>query len=492
MMTKVIPPGSFAFDEPMARLVDIHSRGIDSSWMTKRAAVFTDQIANMRPESGASYIHLISMGAQEAYGFNRNGDGFNEKEAEWRLECPKPGVDKIIKLAGGLLEYHNPTFEKMAHVFKHHKNTDPSLAIGHVKSAAYNPDMRRGELIIKVSNDHPDWREDLQKLSQGKDIPFSMACKVAYDICSVCGNRARSRAEYCDDLKNHMSEITKAGNQIGAINDRPNFFDISKVFRPADRIAWSLQKVASACMDLDLAPLGGAELAEMMGVSAPAILWGGPGRSSQKLAAARKLAAIEKTIEGVARGTDNSHLAQLAPGCPCGSVPDDAMESMRNSKLGSVLRALNDAQICLSVHDFFRLVTGSNFDSVSDSIPMVESMLPGMFGRMSSEDAEECSMDGAYDPSNAAIPRQLRDLVSGLVGDHSLASGPVGRRLSVTIIRGAKPKVQVPQETKLAAVSKKSADMSKEYAKYMLSFVGGSDENALTSDLTVLRHYVIF
>jgi len=67
-MIKIIPGDSFDFGMPMASLVEAHMRGIDKGWMTKRAAVLTREIQDLRPRPGHSYIHLISMGAQEQYG----------------------------------------------------------------------------------------------------------------------------------------------------------------------------------------------------------------------------------------------------------------------------------------------------------------------------------------------------------------------------------------------------------------------------------------
>lgn len=487
MMYKVIVPGSFDFGSPAATLVDIHSRGVDKGWMTKRAAALTEQIKSLRPEPGYSYIHLISMGAQEAYGCNRNGDGFNEKAADFRLIEPKPGQDPIIKMAGGLKEYH-PTFEKYAHVFKHHNNKDPKHAIGTVKASAYNEDMRRGELIIRVPHNE-EWNDDLEKLANGKDIPFSMACKVAYDICTSCGNRAATRADYCPHLSDQMTDIVKHGHQVFAINDVPTFFDISKVFKPADRIAYSLQKVASC----GLATIGGAELAEMMGVSAsPAILiGGGPAHYERKLAAARKLAEIEKTIEGTGQAENNQHLTQLTGACPHGDVGEQEIGQLSSAQLGSALQALGSSQICLSVQDFAKLVMGSKADSIAGDIPKVAAMLPGMYSRLlSSGGVNECAADQTYDPSSTSIPRHVRNLVEKMSSDHSMSSGPADRRLRYSIISGPAPRQVHLKVANHTTVSKQAEYLCKEYAKYQLSFIAHGNGDPVVEKLTVLRNYL--
>jgi hypothetical protein len=278
---------------------------VDKGWMTKRAAVLVDEIKNIKPEKGHSYIHLISLGAGEYVSTNRNGDWFNEKNGLFELPEPKAGEPKMLKLAGGLVEFH-PTFMK-GHVFKHHRNSSPDLAIGEIKAAAYNPEMHRGELLIKVAHGK-EWDADLEKIASGQQVPFSMSLKEPYDHCSICGNRSPTRSYYCGHLKDNMTELTKEGHQVFAINDIYNFFDISKVFRPADRIAWSLAKVASAAVK------GGAQLAEEYGltealVAAPFFSY--HKNAAAKKAIAKKLAEIEKEVECKADGVKG-----LAGGCP--------------------------------------------------------------------------------------------------------------------------------------------------------------------------------
>ena len=70
-------------------------------------------------------------------------------------------------------------------------------------------------------------------------------CKVAYDVCSICGNKAKRRDEYCAHIRHDKKKIYPDGKQPYMINYNPTFFDISIVKRRADRIAYVLDKVAS-------------------------------------------------------------------------------------------------------------------------------------------------------------------------------------------------------------------------------------------------------
>lgn len=484
-MLKIIPSGSYDFGMPTVSLMNVWSRGPDRDYMRKRAAVMDKQIAGIRPESNYSFLHLISLGSHEYFGGNRNGDTFNEKSAEIRIPEPKRGVDPIQKLAGGLIEYH-PTFLKSGgHVFKHHKNTDPKLSIGQVVTELYNPEMHRGELVIKVANDHPDWKQDLTDLAdKGKEIPFSMSCKIAKDMCSFCGNRSRSRAEYCDHLREHMGEILKNGHHVLAWNDDPFFFDISKVHKPADRIAWSLRKVASA-----LVIKGGAELAEDEGLILPDWLATQAVPMSKyaqrKLAVARKLAEIEKVVDGFARGEDNPHLQTAAMGCPT-DLPDADMGKLQQGKLLEVLEGLSSAQICLSLRDFFKLVMGSEFGKVESDVDDAEGMLPGLFNRLSERgELDDCVNDSSYDSDGAVVPGFVKEILGHLKGGHSLSSEPVRRRITVAIIRGGN---SPEKRAGYVGQSKRADYLAKEYAKYLLSFGLHAERNDEGRELTVLRN----
>jgi hypothetical protein len=480
-MIKVIPANSFDFGMPIASLVHVHARGVDKAWMHKRASAMSEAIRNVRPEDGHAFIHLISMGAMEAFGTNRNGDAFNEKSGSFELAEPKQGSPKRIELAGGLIEYH-PTFSKHAHVFRHHKNSDPSLKIGDVVAEDYNGEMKRGELIIKVPV-NKEWEEDLQKLAEGKDLAFSMSCKVPHDLCSACGNKAASRADYCDHLSKQMTDILKSGHQVFAINDKPMFFDISKVIKPADRIAYSLQKVASAAV------MGGAELAEELGVRAPQELIYTPTKAAaEKLALARKLAEIEKMIDAAARGQDNAHLKALLPACPHEDMPEDELGSLaQGASLSSILSGLSDAKILLSFRDFLKLLRGPQGSLAGDEC---SGQLPGLYTRLlDSGEADECVADGAYDPSHTSVPRRAQEAIGRLAGEHSLAEGPTQKRIRVTIIRGTAPKMPDPSPVKAAAVSN-TAHAAREYAKYQLSFLKAAGGTDLVSGLTVLKNYL--
>lgn len=136
----------------------------------------------------------------------------------------------------------------------HNCNTDPSKARGTVPLALWNPVMVRVELIIELPHDrNEDW---LNEIERGEAVGCSMGTKCDFDVCSWCGNRAKNPSEYCSHIKNHLGDIDedgsitgKIGTICGMMNVGCNFFDISKVRKPADKSAYTLAKIASQCAE---------------------------------------------------------------------------------------------------------------------------------------------------------------------------------------------------------------------------------------------------
>lgn len=173
------------------------------------------------PEPGMVYLYDRAMGAGEVYGANNNGDWFSRAE---------------------LIEHH-PSFEKDAHMFRHHQNKDPNNAIGSIFGAAYNYQLDTVDLLLKAPLEKI--ASEIKSYDSGGIIQTSMGAKVPYDECSICGNKSTTRAQYCPDLKFHMRKILPDGRQVYAKNPKPKFVDLSIVIVGADPGSMVLRKVAS-------------------------------------------------------------------------------------------------------------------------------------------------------------------------------------------------------------------------------------------------------
>jgi len=183
-------------------------------------------MADAKTIPGKSQLLIDAMGSGEWWGSNRNGDFFPEDQLN------HPGRD-----------YGYETFMHYAYPFKHHVNKDPKKAYGDkVILSAYHPGMHRVQLIVAIHDEK--CRDILQQVDNGDYPDVSMGCRVPYDQCSICGNRAKSRKQYCNDLKYRMNKVLPDGRKVMAINWRPKLFDISFVLIGAEKASHVLMKVA--------------------------------------------------------------------------------------------------------------------------------------------------------------------------------------------------------------------------------------------------------
>jgi hypothetical protein len=316
---------------------------VHSTKSVKVASEASEWSTSIKPEPGSTFILVLAMGASEYYGPNRNGDAFRESELKKKYK----------------------TFETNAHVFRSHVNKDPAKSMGSVVKAFYNEDMHRVELVLKlVDSKCPDI---VDKIRQGENVAVSMGCKIEYDVCTICGNKAPSRKEYCDHLLNELNEIYPDGRIVAADNPDPNFFDISVVYKPADKTGYMLKKVASV----------GSGYSRETGELSSAIAE----KVAAKTAIAKyllKAADIDKIVTGVGFSTSSSSkpelsnstksvdkddlakkwLVSIVPKITQSFVPIDSSDiaSMAQRDLPKVLATLSDMGIFLTTPEFLDLV----------------------------------------------------------------------------------------------------------------------------------------
>lgn len=198
-----------------------------------------DYVSKLERKPGKTYILVNAMTSGDFYGPNLNGDYFPDHQ---------------------LVKYHK-TFETQGHAFRHHKNKNIEDSAGDVVFAAHNPEMHRVELIIGLDNERA--ADIIDRISKGEFPAVSMGTRTPSDRCSVCGNRSKNVASYCDHLKYQMRHILPDGRRVYAINDdRLTFFDISFVRIPADRTASVITKVAHVHDEDEVSTIPAAQIGE--------------------------------------------------------------------------------------------------------------------------------------------------------------------------------------------------------------------------------------
>ncbi len=264
--------------EPRVRYIDPRDTHLAMHKYASSGAL--DYIRHVDPLPGHRIVLVLAMSAWEYYGPNRNGDGFSERGV-----C-LPGINgglPVIDMTETLPAHHK-SFETTAHNFLHHVNKDPAKAVGKVMQSFYNWDMHRVELLLAV--DEIKAPKICQRIVDGEYPGVSMGCRIKYDVCTICGNRAPTRAQYCEHVSGHdpqygMNTILPDGRQCAVLNPSPQLFDISWVWRPADRVGFMLKKVASTSYEVLSADLG-EKIAE----------------ENLKTSALHKLSLMDKYIDG--------------------------------------------------------------------------------------------------------------------------------------------------------------------------------------------------
>ena len=500
---KVITPASLQYDEPGMVMVNLSSRGLlgsDRTAFVKRASVdFLQHLDELREKiaSDETLVHLLAMGATEDYGSNRNGDGFR------RETCRK---------------YH-PTFVKLAHFFRNHKNKDPKKSYGRIIKSAFHEPMKRIELLVALnSSDASAARNgglladrEMEKLAAGKDIPVSMACKVAYDVCSYCGNQAPRTEDYCQGT--HLGGMCKAGglrdnigalveidggvHQLHADNPHPAFFDISHVFRPADRIAYvtgMLEKAAAANGGI----IKSAELAAQMGIGIPydMMVDGSQPRDIQQLVKlAYQLADMEADVEAGNLPISAAYTTVFGPGVQGGDQPLPLPPLFRE-KFALALRALSDQRICLPLARFVEVVADHPVEKAAEVATVVARELPGIYTRLTADGRlPERIKESQYAPADAVAPPRYAGWAEKLAQDLSLAKSHVQTRIT----RAALQQEETCELRSTAGHEKVASErdpvrrMAEEYALYKLAFLGSVPANdhdlPLTASLVLLQNY---
>lgn len=390
-MIKTILPGSYSFDEPITKQIYLSSRGLSGSDRTsliKRAgASVIDIMSKLAFAPGEVPIHLIALGTTESIGPNRNGDGFSD------MACNR---------------YHD-TFVKHARFYRNHQNKDKAKSYGIIKASMYNKSMNRIELIVALNGTEEAARrngglvadKELEKLASDPDsLAVSMSCKVAYDVCSICGNKAATRKDYCTEdtcdgggCTDNLCKIAEDGKITYVDNPHPTWFDISNVFRPADRIAYVFGELEKAASINHV--IGGAEISQRLGISAPSDLALSTITNRtilDQIKLAQELADIETKLQ--LNLTKEAYYQT-----PATNPRVDELDtlSLHKHDVRNVLKAMAREKISMSLSDFIQFTTGCNRNKADKLSTEVKPYLPNVFNDMCA-DMEKLAEDLRTNP----------------------------------------------------------------------------------------------
>lgn len=408
---------SYDISEPTLRLINLDvEQELEKSAEHEEISSF---IKTLVKKPNHSYLHILAMTAGEWYSSNRNGDYFPEEN----------------------LKRYYKTFEtEPAYFYRHHVNKDKAKSYGKVIFACYNDNMHRVELIVEAPN---ELIEDINSRIALGDWPLtSMALRTPYDTCSLCGNKARSRQEYCVHLKTQLNKLLPDGRKVMAINDGPlTAFDISAVIRPADPNSSILQKIA-----YDGSTMGSAELAEVEGLTEDGF---------HKRASMKKLSELIKEI------TDGCYVVDvLAPaGKGLGSaspkdLPIHLVEKLHHFDLSQVLASMADMGISPSVKFLAELIArkklGEGYDGIGEIVQNFMADVPT---------SEQVPVLHFEEPSERSL--MVDSILKPFVDSCSLTADAIEKRASNIGYAGNGPHIE-PTEAELAQQKALSVELAKQ------------------------------
>lgn len=446
---KVIIPGNFAWGEDTI----LSSLADDPDVFRKTASSdVRAEWGHVDPIPGHSLIHLIALSDFEKTGCNRNGDAFEAMINE-RL---------------------HPTFKKYAKLYRNHKTAAKKGETpkpggydeGFVVKTAYNRAMGRVELLVAASHEKcADW---LGQMEAGDPVAFSMGFNCFYDECSICDNKAKKPAFYCEHVKKEakapfgMGRILPDGRKCFVFNRKGFYNDISKVGTGADMTAYDLQKVASLADELGHTP-SGAELGEMYIYTVGSI-------DTAKIAIAKKLSEMEKRIQATGTLVDDCDLEE--------EVEEKTAAALTSAfSPADMFTYLSDLNVVLPFSQFFKVAMAGDVGDLEGDIKEASKKLASYGGAFTwaidNGHLDDICANETYNRKRSTSFKIDSHKEASILQDFSLEPAFAQRRelAAVTKIAMATPSVmEVAEDEQLTP---KQASLAKEYLAYKISAVEG-------------------
>jgi hypothetical protein len=457
--------------------VDAGMQILDNDKVFQKCAstIFGSEYSDLKPDKDHVGIHVVAMGDAEHYPMNRNGDLFT-KEA-------------LVK--------HHDTFVKHGHVFRHHRNKDPEKSIGIIKASSYNDAMGRVELYIHAHKEKA--APELERLEKEGSIAFSMACKVAYDRCSICNNIRKQAGEKteCSHIRDELGKTYDDGRQVGTYNDEPDFFDISFVGRPADRIAWDLvthkvdepldketgkiHKTASALARYDYSTavalgLDSVKYAEYEGVRAPDELAISSAAGLRKLGYIKDLASYHNSYRGwlskqaAVVSAKDKYLYELRK-IASARLDDNTISQLREYDPKVAFSALGEAGVMLDVPSFFKYAMGPDYNVVAPYVSEIERAVPEVIDQaVKQANCQDLCNNTTYDAAPNAYVKQVKPELRKKLAEASMTLDTENTLLFNTI-SGNTPNFVVDYSGKKCLNNSVVTKLAEKYASYKLSAI---------------------
>jgi hypothetical protein len=298
-----------------------------------------------------------------------------------------------------------------------------------------------------------------------------------------------------------LTKLVKTAGDVHLLhvrNDNPIFFDISHVFRPADRTAYGGKADWVKAANDGFFGVDGAKMAADLGVTAPLAvilaqdsnngLWRPLFAGQMKVA--HGLAALDQQPE---QWNDNNvkraFAADVQPDIELAALD---LTSDRQEKVAAGLTALADRKIILPLRDFARMTKRAELTDAAGA------RLTGVYLRM----IEDGSLERRIASNRFAMAEKMasakqRETAGRMVSTYSLEKSAVDSRCTRSAIRGCSVPVSKSGfwTEKTAGESTAAEELARDYAVYKVAaltrIASFDDEFMLTARLSACQNQVI-
>ena len=313
---------------------------------------------------------------------------------------------------------------------------------------------------------------------------MSHNCRVPGDYCTYCGQFRRNADDpnQCEHIAEKLGELMDDGRVVGMDNRDPDFFDISFVGRPADRIAWNL-KVASGeiVTSIKLAEASGIWVPDSLAIESPSAL--------RKLELMRKIASYEtmyrQLASSVPRTPGERYIWELRKSAAA-RIDDDTISTLRCCEPADLFSTLADAGVVMDAPSFFKYAFGVKLEGVKDIVPDAIKAAAGIFSQL--DDAGDCQSvcnDSTFDVTGRRISVKMPgDAIMKTASAYGFV-GPVrDERILLATIDSTNIKIAVDKsQEKDSNYNYKAMVLATKYAAYKLSAVEAIVEKHRDTDV---------
>lgn len=340
--------------------------------------------------------------AEAREGGSVKGRQIESRRPTYQTHIHKRGDIASLKDVCGKIPNDTPTtYDTYTQSIAHLKNQSEGATMTMTRKATTDTYVEDGFIYRRVrSVTTAPTKERVYDLTVEGDHGFTVNtigvsnCRMPSDRCNCCGNEAKNLGAYCSHLKDNMGQFMPEFKKYAyAVNDNNlKFYDISRVGKPADRIAHYLSyhfgddDMAKAASSNIIIP--GAAWAEFeqvnLGNDMDNVTW-----DILEEAALNKFATIEEkytTLNKEATAFDQFErnlLTSVAPAAACTERLSDAfVKEAHELNLGGVFGELVKRSCILNFMDFSRVILGKTEDALTKDagfMEVVRSRMPQLF-----------------------------------------------------------------------------------------------------------------